>query len=84
MGLEDDVQVIVAAHDHMLPLGYSRQADVGNRRLGGDLVSVLIPLLRQIEILLVDIHTTSATRDRFLGDAHERQVGICCYGALGR
>lgn len=77
MCLEDDVQVVVAAHNHMFPLGYSRQTDVGNRRLGGDLVSVLIPLLRQVEILLVDVHTTGATRDGLFGDAHKRQVGVC-------
>ena len=48
MRLEDDVQVIITTHDHMFPLGYGRQADVGDRGLGGDLVSVLIPLLGQV------------------------------------
>ena len=82
MGLEDDVQVVITAHDHVFPLGHGRQTDVGDGGLGRDLVRVQVPLLRQIQILLMDVDTTGASGDGFLGDAHERQVGVCCHGML--
>ena len=74
MCLEDDVQIVIAAHDHVFPLGHGGQADVGDRGRGRNFVGVLLPFLRQIEIFLVDVDTTGATRDGLPGNAHEGQV----------
>ena len=80
MRLKDNIQVIVAAHDHVFPLGDSRQTDVGDRRLIGYLLGVLLPFLGQIEVPLVDVNSAGAARDRLLGNAHEEQVGVCGHG----
>lgn len=82
MRLEDNVQIVVAAHDHVFPLGHGWQTDVGDGRLGRDLVGVLISLFRQVEILLVDVYATGATGNGLFGDAHKRQVGVYCHGLL--
>ena len=74
--LEDNVQVVVAAHDHVFPLGEGGQTDVCDGGLEGDFVGVLLPLLRQIEILLVNVHAAGAPRDGLPRNAHEGQVGI--------
>ena len=78
MRLEDDIQVIVAAHEHVFPFGDSGQTDVGDRRRAGDLFGVLLPLLGQVEVPLVDVNPAGAARNRLLGDAHEGQVRVYC------
>lgn len=78
MRLEDDIQVIIAAHEHVFPFGDSGQADVGDRRRVGDLLSVLLPLLGKVEVPLMDVDPAGAARNSFLGDAHEGQVRVYC------
>jgi hypothetical protein len=80
MCLKDNIQVIIAAHEHVFPLGDSRQTDVGDRRRIGYLLSVLLPLFGQVEVPLMDINSAGAARDRLLGNAHEGQVGVCWDG----
>jgi hypothetical protein len=75
--LPDNVQVFVAAHEHMLPLGHGGQADIGNRRLERGLLGILVTLLMQQEILAEDVKATVASGNRLLGDAHEGKVRVC-------
>lgn len=46
MQARDDIQVFVAAHEHVLPLGERRQSDVGDGCLKGRLLGVLFALRR--------------------------------------
>ena len=80
MCLKDNVQVIIAAHEHVFPFGDSRQTDVGDRRRIGDFLGVLLPLLRQVEVPLVDVNSAGAARDVLLSNAHKGQVRVCWDG----
>lgn len=84
VGLEDDIQLVIAAQDHVFPLGDGGQTNVGDGGFCGDLVGPHLPLLRQVEVFLMDVYTTGAARDGLLCDAHKRQARVYCHGMLKR
>jgi len=87
MRLGDDVELVVGAQDHVLPLGERGQADIGDRGVEGGLVAVDFAFVGQHEVAAAYVETTVASGDGFLGDADEGQRGVLvellAEGALG-
>jgi len=77
MRLGDDVELVVGAQDHVLPLGERGQADIGDRGVEGRLVAVDFAFVGQHEVAAAYVETTVASGDGFLGDADEGQRGVC-------